>query len=123
MTTRSKALAGALAALALTGLGAAARAQETDAAEAQAFASAPVQLVQAIAAAEAAQGGKVMSIEFDEGGNGQPAGYAAEVLLPDGTKASLFVDAASGAVGPGQEDDGDDDDDGGDGDGAEGEDG
>ena len=99
MMTRSQVSAAVLA-LTPTGPGAArAQNQEGDAA-AQAFTSAPVQLTQAIAAAEADRGGKVMSIELSEGGNGEPAGYDAEVLQADGSSASVFVDATDGTAGP-----------------------
>lgn len=111
MTPKSKIAAAGLLALSALGLATVAGAQATtppsgdNAAEAQAFAGASVPLAQAVSAAEAQGGGKVMSIDFDEAHDGKPSAWEVEVLMPDGTVTNLLVNAADGTVAPDSETD------------------
>ena len=67
-------------------------------AEARAFLSSPTSMAQAIAAAEAATGGKVSSIEYQTGENGVPDLIMASVILADGTEKSVALNPADGKV-------------------------
>ena len=67
-------------------------------AEAQAFLASPTSLSQAIAAAEAAAGGKVSAIEYQSGENGAPDLIMADVVLADGTEKTVAINPADGKV-------------------------
>lgn len=67
-------------------------------AEAQTFLASPTSLSQAIAAAEAAAGGKVSSIEYQSGENGAPDLIMADVVLADGTEKTVAINPADGKV-------------------------
>ena len=67
-------------------------------AEAQAFLASPTSMAQAIAAAEAAAGGKVSSIEYQSGENGAPDLIMADVVLADGTEKTVAINPADGKV-------------------------
>lgn len=66
--------------------------------EAQAFMASPTSMSQAIAAAEAAAGGKVSGIEFQSGEDGAPNLIMAEVVLADGTEKTVAINPADGKV-------------------------
>jgi uncharacterized membrane protein YkoI len=74
------------------------RGTEDPMAEAQAFLASPTSLSQAIAAAEAAVGGKVSSIEYQGGENGAPDLIMADVVLADGTENTVAINPADGKV-------------------------
>lgn len=67
-------------------------------AEAQAFLASPTSLSQAITAAEAAAGGKVSSIEYQNGENGAPDLIMADVVLADGSEKTVAINPADGKV-------------------------
>ena len=67
-------------------------------AEAQAFLSSPTSMAQAIAAVEAATGGKVSGIRYQNGANGVPDLIMASVILADGTEKSVALNPADGKV-------------------------
>jgi uncharacterized membrane protein YkoI len=67
-------------------------------AEAQTFLASPTSLSEAIAAAEAAAGGKVSSIEYQSGENGAPDLIMADVVLADGTEKTVAINPADGKV-------------------------
>ena len=67
-------------------------------AEAQAFLASPTSLSQAIAAAEAASGGKVSTIEYQSGENGAPDLIMADVVLADGSEKTVAINPADGKV-------------------------
>ncbi|EKD61930.1 MAG: Phosphatidylinositol 3-kinase-related protein kinase [uncultured bacterium] len=67
-------------------------------AEAQAFLASPTSMAQAIAAAEAAAGGKVSSIEYQSGENGAPDLIMADVVLANGTEKAVAINPADGKV-------------------------
>lgn len=71
---------------------------ENPMAEAQAFLASPTSLSQAIAAAEAAAGGKVSSVEYQSGENGAPDLIMADVVLADGTEKTVAINPADGKV-------------------------
>lgn len=71
---------------------------ENPMAEAQAFLASPTSLSQAIAAAEAAAGGKVSSIEYQSGENGAPDLIMADVVLADGSDKTVAINPADGKV-------------------------
>lgn len=71
---------------------------ENPMAEAQAFLASPTSLSQAIAAAEAAAGGKVSSIEYQSGENGAPDLIMADVVLADGSEKTVAINPADGKV-------------------------
>lgn len=92
---------GALIALSLiSGNSAFAESQGTEEpiAESQTFLASPTSLSQAIAAAEAASGGKVSSIEFQSGEDGAPDLIMADVVLADGTEKTVAINPADGKV-------------------------
>lgn len=98
---RSLATFGALMALSLmSGNSAFAETEGTEAPmeEAQAFLTSPTSVSQAIAAAEAASGGKVSSIEYQKGKDGAPDLIMADVVLADGSEKSVAVNPADGKV-------------------------
>lgn len=100
-TKTSLTITGALLALSLiSGTSAFAETQGTvdPMAEAQAFLASPTSLSQAIAAAEAAAGGKVSSIEYQNGENGAPDLIMADVVLADGTEKTVAINPADGKV-------------------------
>ncbi|WP_156790695.1 hypothetical protein [Rhodobacter ferrooxidans] len=66
--------------------------------EAQAFLASPTSMSQAIAAAEAASGGKVSGIEFQIGEDGAPDLIMADVVLADGTEKTVAINPADGKV-------------------------
>jgi hypothetical protein len=66
--------------------------------EAQAFLASPTSMSQAIAAAEAASGGKVSGIEFKSGEDGAPDLIMADVVLADGTEKTVAINPADGKV-------------------------
>ena len=66
--------------------------------EAQAFLASPTSMSQAIAAAEAASGGKVSGIEFQSGEDGAPDLIMADVVLADGTEKTVAINPADGKV-------------------------
>ena len=66
--------------------------------EAQAFLASPTSMSQAIAAAEAASGGKVSSIEYQSGEDGAPDLILADVVLADGTEKTVAINPADGKV-------------------------
>lgn len=66
--------------------------------EAQAFLASPTSMSQAIAAAEAASGGKVSGIEFQSGEAGAPDLIMADVVLADGTEKTVAINPADGKV-------------------------
>ncbi len=118
--------------LALTAFGGSAALAETNdskdrLAEATAFLASPTGLSQAIGTAETAAGGKVWSIDYEAGENGQPALIMADVVMADGSEKTVAINPADGKVmavteaahddqnGDDQSDDGENDD--GDGDG------
>lgn len=93
----------ALAFLALTALSGTAAMAETGGnadpmAEAQAFLASPTSLSQAIATAETAAGGKVATIEYQNGENGAPDLIMADVILADGTEKTVAINPADGKV-------------------------
>lgn len=100
MKTSTK-LASAFVALSLIG-GTAAMAKnhvtEDPMAEAQAFLSSPTSMAQAIAAAEAATGGKVSGVEYQTGENGAPDLIMADVVMADGTEKTVALNPADGKV-------------------------
>ena len=65
---------------------------------AQAFLTSPTSLAQAIAAAEAATGGKVTSIAYQTGVKGAADAILAHVILADGTEKSIALSPADGTV-------------------------
>ena len=67
-------------------------------AEAQSFLASPTSLYQAIAAAEAAAGGKVSTIEYQSGESGAPDLIMADVVLADGTEKTVAINPADGKV-------------------------
>ena len=67
-------------------------------AEAQAFLASPTSMAQAIAAAEAATGGKVSSIEYQTGESGAPDLIMADVIMADGTEQTVALNPADGKV-------------------------
>ncbi len=95
------AVAAGLVALTLIG-GTAAMAEnhvaEDPMAEAQAFLGSPTSMAQAIAAAEAATGGKVSGIEYETGENGAPDLIMADVVMADGTEKTVALNPADGKV-------------------------
>ena len=95
------AVAAGLVALTLIG-GTAAMAEnhvaEDPMAEAQAFLGSPTSMAQAIAAAEAATGGKVSGIEYETGENGAPDLIMADVVMADGTEKTVALNPADGNV-------------------------
>lgn len=95
------AVAAGLVALTLMG-GTAALAEnhvaEDPMAEAQAFLGSPTSMAQAIAAAEAATGGKVSSVEYETGENGAPDLIIADVVMADGTEKTVALNPADGKV-------------------------
>ena len=100
-TKTSLTITGALLALSLiSGASAFAETQGTEdpMAEAQAFLASPTSLSQAIAAAEAAAGGKVSAIEYQSGENGAPDLIMADVVLADGTEKTVAINPADGKV-------------------------
>ena len=102
-TKTSLTITGALLALSLIG-GTSAFAEtpavgiEDPMAEAQAFLASPTSLSQAIAAAEAASGGKVSTIEYQSGENGAPDLIMADVVLADGSEKTVAINPADGKV-------------------------
>lgn len=66
--------------------------------EAQAFLASPTGLTLAIATAEAAAGGKVAAIEYQNGENGAPDLIMADVILADGTEKTVAINPADGKV-------------------------
>lgn len=66
--------------------------------EAQAFMASPTSMSQTIAAAEAAAGGKVSGIEFQNGEDGAPDLIMADVVLADGTEKTVAINPADGKV-------------------------
>lgn len=94
-------LASAFVALSLIG-GTAAVAEnhvaEDPMAEAQGFLASPTSMAQAIAAAEAATGGKVSGIEYETGENGAPDLIMADVVMADGTEKTVALNPADGKV-------------------------
>ncbi len=89
--------------LALSALGGTAALAETSGtedpmAEAKAFLASPTSLPQAITAAEAAAGGKVISIEYQTGENGAPDLIMADVVLADGSEKTVAINPADGKV-------------------------
>jgi uncharacterized membrane protein YkoI len=100
-TKTSLTMTGALLALSLiSGTSAFAETQgvEDPMAEAQSFLASPTSMSQAIAAAEAAAGGKVSSIEYQSGENGAPDLIMADVVLADGTEKTVAINPADGKV-------------------------
>lgn len=100
-TKTSLTITGALIALSLiSGASAFAETQGTEdpMAEAQAFLASPTSLSQAIAAAEAAAGGKVSTIEYQSGENGAPDLIMADVVLADGSEKTVAINPADGKV-------------------------
>jgi uncharacterized membrane protein YkoI len=100
-TKTSLMITGALLALSLiSGASAFAQTQGTEdpMAEAQAFLASPTSLSQAIAAAEAAAGGKVSTIEYQSGESGAPDLIMADVVLADGTEKTVAINPADGKV-------------------------
>lgn len=100
-TKASLTITGALLALSLipsTSAFAETQSTEDPVAEAQAFLASPTSLSQAIAAAEAAAGGKVSSIEYQSGENGAPDLIIADVVLADGTEKTVAINPADGKV-------------------------
>ncbi|OZA10714.1 MAG: hypothetical protein B7Y02_10085 [Rhodobacterales bacterium 17-64-5] len=98
---RSMATVGALMALSLmSGNSAFAETKGTEdpIEEAQAFLTSPTSMSQAIAAAEAAAGGKVSGIEFQSGEDGAPDLIMADVVLADGTEKTVAINPADGKV-------------------------
>lgn len=92
-----------VALVALTAFGGTAALAETSGAEnplaeAQAFLASPTTLVQAIATAETAGGGKVAAIGFQSGENGAPDLIMADVLLADGSEKTVAINPADGKV-------------------------
>lgn len=71
---------------------------EDSMAEAQAFLASPTTLAQAIAAAEAATGGKVSSIEYQTGESGAPDLIMADVIMADGTEQTVALNPADGKI-------------------------
>ena len=67
-------------------------------AESQAFLGSPTSMAQAIAAAEAATGGKVSGIEYEAGENGAPDLIMADVVMADGTEKTVALNPADGKV-------------------------
>lgn len=94
-------IAAGLAALVMMG-GTAAVAEnhvaEDPMAESQAFLGSPTSMAQAIAAAEAATGGKVSGIEYEAGENGAPDLIMADVVMADGTEKTVALNPADGKV-------------------------
>ena len=100
-TKTSLTITGALLALSLmagTSAFAATQGTEDPMAEAQAFLASPTSLTQAIAAAEAAAGGKVSGIEYQTGENGAPDLIMADVVMADGTEKTVAINPADGKV-------------------------
>ena len=100
-TKTSLTITGALLALSLiSGTSAFAETTGTEdpMAEAQAFLASPTSMAQAIAAAEAAAGGKVSSIEYQSGENGAPDLIMADVVMADGTEKTVAINPADGKV-------------------------
>ena len=100
-TKTSLMITGALLALSLiSGASAFAETQGTEdpMAEAQAFLASPTSLSQAIAAAEAAAGGKVSSIEYQSGESGAPDLIMADVVLADGSEKTVAINPTDGKV-------------------------
>lgn len=72
------------------------RHDDEDKAELQALNAAAVTLQQAVATAEAAQGGKAVSAEFDAGEDGGPSVWEIEFISASGEETELHVNAATG---------------------------
>ncbi len=96
--TSLKIAATLLAMISGTAILAATQTEQDPMAEAQAFLSSPTSMAQAIAAAEAAAGGKVSSIEYQTGENGVPDLIMASVILADGTEKSVALNPTDGKV-------------------------
>lgn len=113
--TKSKLGVAALVSLGL--LGGAAMAQSNteggsdDQMEVQALMSTNMTIGEAISAAEASNGGRAMSAEFDNGDDGEVAGYEVELVATDGTVSTVVVNAADGSVSAYVDDDTETDDD------------
>lgn len=73
-------------------------ATENPVAETQAFLASPTSLSKAIATAETAAGGKVSTIEYQNGENGAPDLIMADVALADGTSKTVAINPADGKV-------------------------
>ena len=97
-TTSLKIAATALAMISGTAVLAESQGAKNPAAEAQAFLTSPTTLAQATAAAEAAAGGKVSSIEYQTGENGAPDLIMAFVTLADGSQKVAAINPADGKV-------------------------
>ena len=65
---------------------------------AQAFLTSHTSLTAAIAAAEAATGGKVASIAYQSGVKGAPDAILAHIMLADGTEKTVALNPADGTV-------------------------
>lgn len=65
---------------------------------AQAFLTSPTSLTAAIAAAEAATGGKVASIAYQTGVKGAADAILARVMLADGTEKTVALNPTDGTV-------------------------
>lgn len=79
-----------------------------DKSEIAAFRAAEISLTDALTLAEAQHGGKAMSVEFDEGDDGEASAWEVELISADGKVSEMKIDAATGAPVTGDHDDDDD---------------